>query len=65
MIIVCGAGSALAQVVIPSLAKSQDVLAISRGHRYEADNSTNDNVTEYHDIDFIGDVKRSDIGPSS
>ena len=62
MIIVCGAGSALAQVVIPSLAKSQDVLAISRGHRYEAENITNVNVTEYHDIEeILKKVESADI----
>jgi NAD(P)-dependent dehydrogenase (short-subunit alcohol dehydrogenase family) len=62
MIIVSGAGSGLAKVVIPELSRKHEIIAISRSQKYEGKNIISINLKDYSEIrDVIGEIDASEI----
>ena len=62
MIIICGAGSALAKNAIEQLSKNQKVIAISRNAMHQGSNITNINLKNYSELSSIlEDINSSNL----
>ena len=62
MIIICGAGSALAKNAIEQLSKNQKVIAISRNAMHQGDNITNLNLNNYNELpDILKNINSNNL----